>query len=690
MCDRPPKARPGYHDSGVRALLTLAVASMLGCSSGGRVASAADAGVDAGAALPGPRMPPARPVLAPCPTGWREVPAMDDPTTCDPWPDSGPADCASIDEAHFPGTPGCSRIGTACPSGDFPEGLPAGSPVRYVLAGTAPGGDGSLARPFATIGAAFATIAAGTIVAVGRGDYDEAFNVPGGVTVWGACVAETRLHVSTPSVIPTSPVVAFTHTGSVLRNVSIGPGPRQAVFVDGRLADATLDSVVVHGGALIGIAANGGHLVMRDVVVRDMGGRGFELVQGATVEATRLVVERVHQIGIFSTLDATTRLEDTSIRAVLADADGNAGMGVNLQHGAALDASRFVVEDVYDGGILVLSAGLLTLTDAVIRDVRQRVNDGTFGTGVSIESGSTATLTRVLVERATETGVTVALAGSSATVTDVVVRDILGHPGTGAFGRGFVIQTGARLALERGWVARAREIALFVAGADAHGSFTDVTVRDTAANGDGAGGRALSVQEAGAGAEVVRGDFARSHEIGIATHEGTTLRLTDVAVRDTASRVSDSMIGDGLSCDGGDVEGTRVLLDGNRRAGVLARGGARLRLSALTVRATMPQQCATTTCSGEGFGVGVVAVGGGRLSATDFAVVGAALCGALVADGSSEVDLSHGQVRGCEIGACIQSGGYDVSRLSLDVLYADNGRNLDTTSLPVPTAVPPL
>lgn len=57
--------------------------------------------------------------------GWREVapsgPA--DVTTCDPWRAGGPSACA-VDEAQLRGDAACMRIGSACPVGVWPEGLP--------------------------------------------------------------------------------------------------------------------------------------------------------------------------------------------------------------------------------------------------------------------------------------------------------------------------------------------------------------------------------------------------------------------------------------------------------------------------------------------------------------------------------------------------------------------------------------
>ena len=69
----------------------------------------------------------------------------DGPAWCEPWPGGAPEDCGA-DEAHFPGEPGCVRVGSACPAGGLPEGLPSDRPVVYVRA-AATGGDGTVASP---------------------------------------------------------------------------------------------------------------------------------------------------------------------------------------------------------------------------------------------------------------------------------------------------------------------------------------------------------------------------------------------------------------------------------------------------------------------------------------------------------------------------------------------------------------
>jgi hypothetical protein len=90
-----------------------------------------------------------------------------------------------------------------------------------------------------------------------------------------------------------------------------------------------------------------------------------------------------------------------------------------------------------------------------------------------------------------------------------------------------------------------------------------------------------------------------------------------------------------------------------------------------------------------------VATLSGELSINRFAIQDSDTCGVFLADLSAmtfptNVDLTAGAISSSGIGACVQVGGYDVSRLQNDVRYFDNGVNLDTTMLRVPEAPPAL
>ncbi|MCZ7686077.1 MAG: DUF1565 domain-containing protein [Sandaracinaceae bacterium] len=140
-------------------------------------------------------------------------------------PEAGASSCAG-GEAHFQGEAGCAPLG-ACPAGEWADGL--GGDVLFVRAG-ASGGDGSRASPFGTIAAALAAARAGTIVALSKGSFDEAVVLSSGVSLRGACAAETRLTAAGSG----GAVVEVTASGAALEGLTIAGADRIGLRVSAR------------------------------------------------------------------------------------------------------------------------------------------------------------------------------------------------------------------------------------------------------------------------------------------------------------------------------------------------------------------------------------------------------------------------------------------------------------------------
>jgi len=227
---------------------------------------------------------------------------------------------------------------------------------------------------------------------------------------------------------------------------------------------------------------------------------------------------------------------------------------------------------------------------------------------------------------------------------------------------------------------------VFASNAGTSVTLSDVVVEETRPQeSDGAGGRGLSVQD-GARATVSRARFSRNRDLGVfVSHSGTSVALSDVVVEDTQARESDGGAGGGLHVqEGAMVEVSHARIARNRSFGVLALGtGTSVRLSDIVVAQTAEQACAGTTCRESPNGVGLGGISGASLVATRFESLESALCGVMVADAGA-VDLSLGRVSGSPVGVCLQVDGYAISRLTRSVRYLDNGANLEATSLPVP------
>lgn len=84
----------------------------------------------------------------------------------------------------------CKPVGAVCPQGAFPDGLPPGA---VYVASNATNGDGSRARPFASLNEALNAMPPPAVIALGRGSYAEDVVLSGALDVLGACGEYTEI-----------------------------------------------------------------------------------------------------------------------------------------------------------------------------------------------------------------------------------------------------------------------------------------------------------------------------------------------------------------------------------------------------------------------------------------------------------------------------------------------------------------
>ncbi len=658
-----------------------------------------DAGADGGDVVePTAPAPPASvetPRLAPCPAGWRVAPdsVEADLVACDPWPGaSGPQDC-DRDEAHFPGAAGCVRLGSSCPAGDFADDIPAKATVVHVLAGAAAGGDGSAGAPFATIAEAVATASDGAIVAVSKGEFDEAVVIDRPITVWGACVAQTRV-ASSVSDEDAATLHLTGEGGAIVRNLTLG-GERRALLVEGTAVEVGLEDALVENARRQGVFVDVGGILRVDHVAirstRTSGGvRGYGIALAAGRATMSFVsVEASHTIGIVATgADTTLVASDVAIRGTLSDDAQTGGYGLQATGGAHVVLERTAIEGSRTEGVLAGQPGTtLDATDLVVRDTEGQELDGEFGFGIEILDGATAEIRRASIDRNRASGVVVGRT-SSAFLEDVLVRDTQEETSSGDLGFGLeIIDVGVVDAL-RVAVVRSRTVGVLVEGAGASLDATDLLVRETRGRAiDSTYGVGIQVEE-GAECDLLRAEIARNRGVGIGVAAGSRLGGMDLAVIESRSQESDGVAGRGIEVSGA-TDIARAWFSGNREVSVFAVGpAATLTLEDVEIEGTAQAECADAGCEAPG-GSGLVAVGGASLTATRFAIRDNELCGVQVAY-DAELDLVDGEVARNLVGANVQIEAFDISRLQDRVLFRDNGRNLDSAALPVPAgfAVP--
>lgn len=680
---------------GVRLAFAAWVAlGVAGCS---EPSVAVDAGADAApdAAAPMPPAPDipwladgvpavAAPSLTPCPAGWREVVEADGLARCEPYPEGGPEDCP-FGEAHFPGEPGCALVGSACPAGEWPEGLPHDGSVLFVRAG-AVGGDGTRDAPLGTVTDAAARAGDGAIIALAKGLHTYPAVVRRPVELRGACAAETRL-TSPEGIIG----LRIAQTDVRVRDLSIVDAGAPAILVDGPDASLELDGVVIARAQLAGVLAFEATVTGRTVLVSDTqgspegGGSGLVSHEGSWIRLDRVVLERNHEAGAVAwRTGAGVALRSAAVRDTLPFA-GLHGYGVAAREGGRVELEACLLARNHTAGASAVGSGShLVLTDVLVRDTAAATDPRT--AGVDLDLGASAELSRVLVERNANLGILVTGPGGNVIATDTVIR--LTSPEPFGFGQGVQV-VAATAQLARVLVADNTEVGVLAGAEGTELTVSDVLVRGTRPNGAG-WGRGVSVQM-GAVADIARALVEESHEVGLeATGAGARVTVTDVAVRRTRGNASTGTFGRGLNVQHGAVlEGSRVLLAENHELGAFAGGaGTRISLVDAVVRDTRERECAETTCASAPAGSGVGSYDGAAVSLSRFAVLRSPLCGLQLARGA-EMDLMGGEIAESSVGVCLQVADYDLGRLTNEVLFRDNGRTLEATDFPVPGPTDP-
>ncbi|RLB53430.1 MAG: hypothetical protein DRJ42_12055 [Deltaproteobacteria bacterium] len=204
---------------------------------------------------------------------------------------------------------------------------------------------------------------------------------------------------------------------------------------DGARFEATRLLVIANREVGIFAAGPGSSaLVLVDTIVRDTqsqasdgrAGQGIFLQVSASLEATRLLVAGNHDIGISASREGcSVALVDTVIRDTAPQArDGAHGRGVNLQEGARLDATRLLILRNHEAGIFAAADGTaMTLVDTAVRDTRSQASDGAVGRGITVQDRASLDGTRVVVDRAHEVGV-IAVTGAVVELRDVSITRV--------------------------------------------------------------------------------------------------------------------------------------------------------------------------------------------------------------------------------------------------------------------------
>ncbi|MCX5744182.1 MAG: DUF1565 domain-containing protein [Proteobacteria bacterium] len=451
---------------------------------------------------------------------------------------------------------------------------------------------------FKTIGKALAKATAGTTVAVAKGTYDEVLTIPDGVTVLGACAAETIIHpTGTGDRTSESDGVVRAGTASTgtLRNISVVASAITlvgiAAYGDRKLV---IGGVAVSSAYRVGLYAQGAAtLTATEVTVADTrpGSDGLDgsalFVDAGIVTIKRAMLLGSHEVGV-AVLGGSATLEDVAVIGTQTrQSDGALGVGLLVESGGQATISRSLLDSNSSAGIVARDAGVLvSLTDTVVR--RTKLGEATSGFGLLVGPGAATVATRSTFDRNQTAGIIAGGAGAQLSLTDVVVT----HTSTlasGDYGRGLDLESGAVSTIVRAVFDANHDNGVFISDPGTSLDATDLTILRTApgaASVDGIG--ALQIRNGGF-AIVSRSTIASNQEGGVqAVDAGTSVSISDLVMVDTDC--GPSLLGSGVDIgDGAHVTLASATLTRSQHVGVFSSGsGTELMATDVTVASTRP------------------------------------------------------------------------------------------------------
>ena len=674
------------------------MAALTGCQAdgpavGSGVPEANDAGTEAGS--DGGLAPPAAPRFQDwdCPPGWTAETIGEG----EDWAHSicAPPARVACELGTFQFLPDatCGRLGSPCPAAGERfhaeaeiRALAPGfdGPVVYVDAAADGGGDGQRTAPLRSLAAALNDAAEGAILVLAPGRHRAHIRLSRSVALLGSCVDETILQGPPPGGPGTLPGRAETRFGTVIV----------------REATETLVANLTVTGPRAGVTLleSGGLATLRDLLVDATAGLGI-------VVSGRL---------------APTSLEGVVVRGTSATQTDD-GRGLVVSSSSGVVASRLIVEDTVGVGIYVLAPGgppglHATIEDTVVRTTAP-LDDPFVELALSLANGAHVVVRRALFETPASFGVRLERLGDAneADLSDVVIRGVVRHPETeNLYTGGFLVPGANSLRGRQVVVEDGTETCGIAWGAEPDAvaeldldRFVCRRIRATPETWSPVGlvmGNGSRVTVARAVFEDIDGFGVGSD--GSATEPPRRLHLSDFVIRDIVEGLRRD-VGNGISVG----FGTQATLERGRivdttEIGVAAFGWGGAPETRVTASDLVVQRVAIAECGilppdydrdrdvwacadeagrGLGGGLGVLGVGGARLSLTDFELVGAELAALAIARGAI-VSAERGTITDNAVGVSIPDPDFDLDERFSDVYIYGNRTDIARDDLPLPKA----
>lgn len=414
------------------------------------------------------------------------------------------------------------------------------------------------------------------------------------------------------------------------------------------------------------------------------------LVDDGEVELEKSVILG-HWDGQFVALgESSTHIVDsiTGARTEMGELFG--GMGIVAADGAQVSVERVILESNLTAGIFVSGQGTLLMLEHGIILNTDAEDEFNIGGGIEVTEEGAVRARWVYIYESQGPGIWVD-AGGELVADDVAIS---GNRGLDGDGYGLSIHTGARVELNRVFIIDVEEVAIAVTDVDTFCSLSDVRVRDVepvwADSFFGAGLYAAHQ----ARVEGARLDILGTWAVGVLAVDGAIAELEDLSIEEVFPDLVGGWGGHALFVGGAaNVSIDRFEVERASNVGLmLFDPETQVTLRNASIRHTS-DFC--PGCEEKIGGVGAGVYNGAHLDIESFELSHNSLCAVQVAYGGidevtpydlhGEVDLRHGLIASNPIGINVQAEGYDHDRLTRDVIFLDNDRNLDTGIIPIPS-----
>ena len=210
-------------------------------------------------------------------------------------------------------------------------------------------------------------------------------------------------------------------------------------------------------------------------------GSGIIVSDGSVVSARRIHLDQNREVGLLiADADTSLTVEDAHISRTQGHArSAIAGKGVEVRAGARLTATRMLLSENRELGLLVGQPGsMLTAEDLVIQHTQARDSDLEEGRGFSVQAEGQANITRAFLDANRSSGVVVTTQGVL-DAQDLVVWNTLSSLSQGRGGQGLSISDGGRVTLNRTHLSNNQLASIVAIGEGTYVSATQLVINGT-------------------------------------------------------------------------------------------------------------------------------------------------------------------------------------------------------------------